>query len=98
MEEGNKSKHVPEVKKRAFSILNRLPGEWRFLDEEDWPGVYFGYYPKTSLPMTEREREMSLNKEVRQPLINELESELKKLELKANVHIILTRACEYNKK
>ncbi len=86
---------MTEVNERAYRILNRLPGEWRFLDEEDWPGVYFGYYPKTSLPMTEREREMNLNKKVRQPLSKELESELKS---KAKVHIILTRACEYNKK
>ncbi len=61
VEENENPKKVHET---ASSILKDLPGEWRILDEANWPEVYLGHYPKTSGFMTEREREMSLNEKV----------------------------------
>ena len=55
--------------------------------------------------MTEREREMSLNKKVREPLIEKMQPKIRKMlteadvsgtESEAKVYVIITR--EYNKK
>ena len=94
-----------DVHETAFSFLKDLPGEWRRLDEADWPGAYIGHYPKTAGFMTEREREMSLNEKVRKPLIEKMQPKIRQMltnangtESEAKVHVIITRACEYNKK
>ncbi len=105
VEENEKPQNVQES--TASSFLKDLPGEWRILDEVDWPGVYIGHYPKTSGFMTEREREMSLNEKVREPLIKKMQPRIREMlkqaseppaESEAKVHVIITRACEYNKK
>ncbi len=101
VEENENPKNVHET---ASPILKDMPGEWRILDEADWPGVYLGHYPKTSGFMTEREREMSLNEKVREPLIKKMKPKIRKMLMDANeaeseakVHVIITRACDYNK-
>ncbi len=107
VEDNENSKYVYET---ASPILEDkdIPGEWRVLDEENWPGVYFGHYPKTSGFMTdERQREMSLNEKVRKPLMEKMQPKIRQMlteadangtESEAKVHVIITRACEYNKK
>ncbi len=69
-------------------------GEWDEVDKKDWPGVFFGYYPKTAF-MTEREREWILNEDVREPLIMKLQERIYIEARKPKVHIIITRACLY---
>ncbi len=66
-------------KKEQMSDENKQHyiGEWKELHKDHWPGVFFGYYPKTAF-MTERDREWSLNEKVRKPLIKNIEQEINK--------------------
>ena len=98
VEENENPKDVHET---ASPILKDLPGEWRRLDEANWPGVYIGHYPKTSGFMTEREKEMSLNEKVQKPLIEKIQPQIRQMltdasepeaESEAKVHVIITRA------
>ncbi len=70
-------------------------GEWREMAKQEWPGVFFGYYPKTAF-MSEREREWSLNKQVREPLKKNIKQRFTNDKIKdPKVHIIIMRACLY---
>ena len=70
-------------------------GEWREMAKQEWPGVFFGYYPKTAF-MSEREREWSLNKQVREPLKKNIKQRFTNDEKEdPKVHIIIMRACLY---
>ena len=90
------------VHSEALEELETLPGNWKSVITDDasnpqkWPGIFFSYFPKA---LTEREREIILNAQVRMPLIKRLEAKLTCITprdgLKIKVQVILTRACKY---
>ena len=87
------------VQDMAIKELKDLPGKWKSVEpQKTWLGTIFGFYPK-GLSFSEREREKSLNEEVRKPLRDKLEAQLAqetgRRGAKPTVHIILTRACKY---
>ena len=66
------------------------------LEKKHWKLVLVGYFPKRS-PETEREREWRLNKEVRDPLRDQLKTIMAKqteLDSKLKVTVLLMRACK----
>ena len=90
------------VHSEALEELETLPGNWKSVTGTGnpritWPGIFFSYFPKC---LTEREREIILNAQVRMPLIERLEAKLT-LNItprdgsKIKVQVILTRACKY---
>ena len=90
-----------DVHSEALEELETLPGSWKSVTDDasnpqKWPGVFFSYFPKA---LTEREREIILNGEVRMPLIKRLEAKLLNVtprgSSKIKVQVILTRACKY---
>ncbi len=86
------------VHSEALKELETLPGNWKSVTDgaQKWPGIFFSYFPKC---LTEREREIILNAQVRMPLIKRLEAKLTCITprdgSKIKVQVILTRACKY---
>ena len=71
--------------------LQDKPGNWKLLNQEDcqWSLTFVGYYSGSMFDKSEREREVRLDKEVRQPLKKYLQEST----ATPNVTIIITRAC-----
>ena len=70
--------------------LQDKPGNWKLLNQENcqWSLTFVGYY-SGSMFKSEREREVRLDKEVRQPLKKYLQEST----ATPKVTIIITRAC-----
>ena len=83
------------------------PSDWRKVrsDSESrsiWNLLFFGKFQKDKLKNeTERDRELRLDTEFRQPLIEALKSETRKKpkqmasDSEASFHVMITRACKY---
>lgn len=84
-------------------MLSQYRGDWRAVEPQDtWPLMFIGCFPKQNPFETERERELRLNQEVREPL-KEAMGDLLKQQLQAQrkplpkklVSIVFTRVCTY---
>ena len=85
--------------------LEKLPGKWRGV--EDWPGVYFGKFPKEKIGDSKnewekaRDTEARLSENVRRPLLATVNGKLKEFSRAINddrvpkVFIKFSRACLY---
>ena len=90
--------HMQEL---ALPILREQNiGDWKIVEsEKTWRGMFCGYYPKSHGFITERERERELNEKVAQSLRTNLPEKIKEEsedDSRVDVHVIITRACEYN--
>ena len=93
-EESGKNRNVHS---QALEELKTLPGDWKSVEPQaTWPRTFFGFFPNGTQEINEREREKTLNGEVRMPLIERLEAHFTPRDgSKIKIQVILTRACKY---
>ena len=89
------------------NVIMNISSDWKKVRSDSaesrniWNLLFFGEFKKNELSESEREREMRLDTEFRQPLIKELKSVIRKKpkqmasDSEASFHVMITRACRY---
>ena len=90
------------------NVIMNISSDWKKVRSDSaesrniWNLLFFGEFQKDKLQNeTERDREMRLDTEFRQPLIKELKSVTRKKskqmasDSEASFHVMITRACKY---
>ena len=89
-------KQIAHKTSDVFSELDLIQGLKEWKEVEEWPGLFFGKFCKSTWFETERHREESLNFKVRHPLIDELQHRLGGAKNPLPIHAMFHRACLYH--